>query len=220
MRPSASSTLYHPFDEILGTPALVRIGRVLASHGGRLDVSEVAERTRLSMPSVRTALHRLMRLDVVTAIGAGRTMLASLQLDHPLARAMALLFDAERQQADHLMRAIRQAAQGVTPRPVAVWVYGSTARGADRPDSDIDVALVSNARAPSVVAEGFRESLAELNPPRANRVSVVVFSVDEIRRTAKSRTRFWREMERDAVVVLGDSPKSFATSRKRAKEKR
>jgi len=215
MRPSASSTLYQPFDAIFGSPALVRVSRVLASHGGRLDVSEIAQRTKLSLPSVRAALRRLIQLDVVAAIGAGRTMVCSLRLEHPLAQAIVSLFDAERRQADQLLRAMREAAQQITPTLVALWVYGSAARGTDTSDSDIDVALVSYASSPAIDAETFRETLAQLAPGRASRISVISLTPGELRKIAKERTRFWRELERDAVIVVGDSPASFKSQVKR-----
>lgn len=215
MRPSASSTLYHPFDSILGSPALVRVCRVLASHGGKLDVSEIAQRTKLSLPSVRTALRRLIQFEVVTAIGAGRTMVCSLRLEHPLSRSIVSLFDGERDQADQLLAAMREAAQQIAPTLAALWVYGSAARGTDTPDSDIDVALVTYPSVPAIDAETFRESLARIAPERASRISVISLTPGELRKIAKERTSFWRELERDAVVILGDSPASFKSPVKR-----
>lgn len=209
VRPSASSTLYSPLDVIFGSLALVRVSRALASHGGRLDVSEVAQRTRLSLPSVRAALRRLIQLDLVAAIGAGRTMVCSMRMEHPLSHGITSLFDAERAQADTLLRAMRETAQQIIPAPVAVWVYGSAARGTDTPDSDTDVAFVSSASAPTIDAEIFRERLTQITPERASRISVISFNPEELRKIAKEGTRFWRELERDAVVVFGDAPASF-----------
>lgn len=215
MRPSASSTLYHPFDAIVGSLALVRVARVLASHGGGLDVSDIAHRTKLSLPSVRTALRRLMQLDVVAAIGAGRTMVCSIRMEHPLSHAIISFFDAERAQADSLLRAMREAAQQIAPAPAALWIYGSAARGTDAADSDIDIAFVSNASTPAIDAETFRERLAQTAPERARRISVISFTPNELRKIARERTHFWRELERDAVIVFGDAPASFDVPAKR-----
>lgn len=136
-------------------------------------------------------------------------MVCSMRMEHPLSHGITSLFDAEQAQADELLRAMREAAQQVTPTPVALWVYGSAARGTDTPDSDIDVAFVSAASALAIDAEIFRERLTQIVPGRANRISVISFTPEELRKIAKEGTRFWRELERDAVVVLGDAPASF-----------
>lgn len=209
MLPPASSALYHPLDAILGSPSLVRVSRVLASHGGSLDVGQIVQRTNLSAPSVRSALARLIQVGLVHAVGVGRTMVCTLRSQHPLAGAVASFFEAERRQADALLEAMREAAGHTGETLLAVWVYGSTARGTDRPDSDIDVAVVSYATVPTVAAEAFRERLSLSAPESGRRVSVVAFSADAVRDIARRRTRFWRELERDAVVVFGDPPSAF-----------
>ena len=216
MRPRGSSTLYHPFDAILGSIALVRVSRELAIHGSALGISEIAARTKLSAPSVRGAVRRLVELDVASSIGVGRTLLCSLKTDQPLSQAIRELFQAERDQLDVLFQAMRDGARHAPPI-VALWVYGSAARGADRPDSDIDVALVSQSSSPGVDAEVFREALSESAGERARRVSVIAFSASELRKIAGERSKFWRELERDAVVVWGDPPAAFVSVRKNRK---
>lgn len=120
---------------------MVRVARVLADHGGSLGVSDIARRARLALPSTRTALRRLLESEVVTAVGAGRSMVCALRPEHPLAPALTVLFAAEREQADTVLGAIRYAAAALRPAPLAVWLYGSVARGEDEPTSDIDIAL-------------------------------------------------------------------------------
>jgi DNA-binding transcriptional ArsR family regulator len=205
-RPSRSSLFYHPLDEILGSPALVRVARVLAAHGGILGVSDIARRAKLSLPSVRAALRRLLELEVVTAVGAGRSMVCTLRPQHPLAPALVAMFDAEREQASGVLRAIREAAETLRPAPVALWLYGSVARGEDDAASNMDLALVSTESRPAMQADALRDAISLVLPARAHRISVVALGLDDVRRLAREPTDFWRELERDAVVLAGDAP--------------
>jgi predicted nucleotidyltransferase len=205
-RPAASSALYHPLDHILGSPALVRVTRVLAMHGGSLGVSDIARRARLALPSTRDALRRLRESEVVTAAGAGRSMVCALRSEHPLAQPLAALYAAEREQADAVLDAIRQAAAELRPEPLGVWLYGSVARSEDAPTSDIDVAVASGDVDPTPQADALREAIAAASPAQAHRVSVVALGPADVRRLAGEGAGFWRDLERDAVVLAGDAP--------------
>lgn len=215
MRPVASSALYHPLDDILGSSALVRVSRVLASHGGSLAVSDIAQRAKLTLPSVRAAVRRLLALEILTSAGAGRSLLYTLRRDHPLADALVALFRAEREQADLLFRTLRESAKRMRPAPLAIWLYGSVARGEDDAASDVDIALVSADPHPSVQADAFREAIANALPDRARRVAVAGLALKDVRRLARARGKFWRELERDAVVLFGDAPAGIRQSANR-----
>jgi len=219
MRPPAASALHHPLDDIFGSRAAVRVIRVLAEHGGRLGVSDIARRARLSLPSVRTALRRLLELDVVTAVAVGRSMACALSEDHPLVPALSAIYAAERKQTVDLMRGIRKAASTVHPAPLAIWLYGSVARGEDDFASDIDVAIISSRGQPTRQAERLREAIGVTLPERSNRISVVALGPADLRLMVEKRSAFWREIERDTVVLSGDAPgdvrKRFMRSRKR-----
>jgi predicted nucleotidyltransferase len=206
VRPTASSALYYPLDEILGSPALVRVLRVLADHGASLGVSDIARRTRLALPSTRAAIRRLLSAELLTGVGAGRSMVCALRNEHPLAGALTALFAAERQQADEVLGAIRLAAAGLRPQPLGVWLYGSVARAEDTPASDVDIAMVSGRPEPSEQAEALREAIATALPGREHRVSVIAFAPADVRRLAAEGAEIWTELLRDAAVLVGDAP--------------
>jgi predicted nucleotidyltransferase len=206
MRPAASSALHHPLDQVLGSPALVRVIRVLAGHGGSLDVAEIARRARLTPPSARAALRRLLEAELITGLGVGRSMACALRLDHPLATALIALFMAEREQADAVLGAIRAAASGLRPAPLGVWLYGSVARGEDEPASDVDVAIVSALPDPSGQADALRSGIATALPALGHRISVIAFALEDVRRLAAEGAEIWTEIVRDAAVLAGDDP--------------
>lgn len=206
MRPPAASATLHPLDHLLGTPALVRVARVLTAHGGSLAIPDIARRARLALPSTREAVRRLAEAAVVDMIGAGRSSICAIRPDHPMAASIAALFAAERAQADALLDGLRGAAASLRPPPVALWLYGSVARGEDGPTSDIDLAVVTGADDASAPAEALREALATSVPAHAHRMSVIGFTAADAARLAHDRAPFWGELARDAVVLSGESP--------------
>ena len=169
-------------------------------------MGEIAQRSRLSLPSVRAALRRLIEIEIVTAIGAGRSMVCSLRLEHPLAPALRDLFEAERQQAATLLHGLRDAAAGLRPSPLALWLYGSVARGEDDANSDIDVALISAESDPTAQADVLRDAVSNSLPGWAHRISVVALGLNDVARLIGEGSVFWRELERDAVVLAGEAP--------------
>lgn len=219
MRPSPASTLYHPLDELLGTRALVRVLRVLAGHGGSLAVADIARRARLTLPSVRAALRRLLDLEVATGIGAGRSMVCGLRQEHPLVPVLVSLFRAEQEQATAVLGAVREAAGRLDPAPWAVWLYGSVARGEDDAASDIDIALVTVAPEPGTQADALRDAVSRTRAASAERVSVITMAPADVRRAARAKAPFWDNLKRDAVVLLGDAPADVLERASRRKER-
>lgn len=81
-----------------------------------------------------------------------------------------------------------------------------TARGEDEPSSDIDVVLVSARNKPSRQADAVRERITAALPESGHKVSLVALGPDDVRRLASEGAEFWRGLERDAVVLVGDAP--------------
>ncbi|MDB4906095.1 MAG: hypothetical protein JWO05_879 [Gemmatimonadetes bacterium] len=133
-------------------------------------------------------------------------MVCTLRSEHPLAGALIALFAAERDQADAVLDAIRTAAADLRPAPLAVWLYGSVARGEDMPTSDVDIAIVTAREQPSAQADALREAIADLLPSREHRVSVIAFAPADVRRLAAGGSEIWSELLRDAAVLAGDDP--------------
>lgn len=165
-------------------------------------------------------MRRLLESEVVTAFSAGRTIVCALRPEHPLTAALVALFAAERDQAELVLNAIRRAAAELRPPPLAVWLYGSVARGADHPTSDIDVALVSAMSDPTVQADAARDTIAAALPGLEHRISVIALGPADAARLARTGAKFWRELERDAVVLAGDAPQGVIARVKRKKKSR
>jgi predicted nucleotidyltransferase len=123
-----------------------------------------------------------------------------------MADALTTLFEAERQHADALLETIRRAAVRLEPPPLAVWLYGSVARGEDTPASDVDVAIVSALPNPTAQADTLRDRIANELQERDQRVSVIALAPKDVRRLARERAEIWTELVRDAAVLAGYDP--------------
>lgn len=211
MRPQTSSHLYQPLDGVFGSVAAVRVLRVLINHGGSLAVSDIARRTQLTLPSVRTSMRRLIEERILTGIDAGRTTIATFDRATPLAAVLIGIFAAERRQAATTLDLVKRGALRLKPRPMALWLYGSVARGNDSHASDIDIALVTGAPNAGEQAMALRKHLGHTLDMEGDRISVIAMRPTDVRKMAAKNSKLWRQLQRDVVVLAGDSPSGFVS---------
>ncbi|MGH7582728.1 MAG: winged helix-turn-helix domain-containing protein [Gemmatimonadales bacterium] len=207
MRPPAkpSSSFYHPVDAILGTPAAVRILRVLSLHQGALSRTTIAQRAGLGRAGTNRALERLVHAGVVAPVGDASRPLVALSAGHPLATQLRELFHAEAARTDDFFSRLRNAAATIEPAPAAVWLIGSTARSEDSMDSDVDVAVVVN-RPGRFGLKLFNRQIHEAAAALGVRISMIGMSVAELSEHARINDAWWRNLVRDAVPLVGREP--------------
>jgi predicted nucleotidyltransferase len=210
MRPPSrpQSTLRRPLNTILGSEGNVRVLRELARHGGELGAADIAARAGLSPQHVRGVLAHLAGLALVDELGPGRTRLYRFRTVHPLARPIEALFEAEDDRFAALLSAIREAAAAVRPRPIAVWLYGSTARAEDSPGSDVDVVVVAEEDLVGVVLDQMRELLRSVADELGVELALVGAAPGDVRR-ADAGDPWWVGVSRDAVPIAGPDPKTL-----------
>lgn len=124
MRPIATeqSSLRYPLNDLLGTPANVRLLRVLADEVvGPISAAEAAERTGLTETGARRALGRLAKTGFVLRVGGGRSQQFALKQDDSLNESLAGLFRTERTRYEELIEAIRKTLNGLPEIRVA-WL--------------------------------------------------------------------------------------------------
>lgn len=204
------STLRYPLTGIIGAEANVRVLRELARHGGELSSPSLVLRAGLAQSSVREALIVLVETGVVEALGSGRTQLYRLRSDHPLAPALARLFETEEERFDAVLRSIRSVAQRLGEAVAAVWAYGSVARGEDIWTSDLDIAIVASSNSRGHVETAVRERLTKSEEKLGFTASVVVIDQRDVQRLSATGDAWWTSLVEDSITILGERPEELA----------
>jgi len=203
---TAESFLRFPTSTFLATPGSVRVLReLLLSDQGPLAVSTLAERTLLTPQTVRNALAALQRGGIAEGLGEGRSRLYRADVGHPLYLPLGSLFQAEEDRFATVMQALATAADSLTPSPLAVWIYGSAARGQDLPDGDVEVALVAADDDVETTVDRFREMLGPIQDVQRVWISVVGLSRADVRRLAAG-DRWWTGATEPYVSIFGRTP--------------
>jgi predicted nucleotidyltransferase len=220
MRPPSQSRslLRQPLDAVLGTPAGVRVLRVLTLHRGALTPPDIARRAGLTPEAVRRTLERFVPLGIVKGEGGLRPSYSA-NMDYPMVAALATSFDAEAERIDVLFKVIRTTAQQSRPQPLAVWLYGSVSRDADKPDSDVDIAVIGEHKYVGRQAERMRDALDSYSMKYLIQPSVITLTPEAITGMIARNDEFWRNISGDAAVIFGSTPQEVAGAANRPNSK-
>ncbi len=210
VRTIAQSAIRNPVDLIFGVDSNVRVLRVLARHGGLLSAADISHRAALSKSSTRVGLLWLEEIGVIFAEGTGYSRLYRLNAEHYLADQIRSLFAAEDRRFADIVEAVKDSAGSTAPLVKSLWIYGSVARGEDRLDSDLDVAVVAEAGDLAAVAETIRDSLAAHSGRLGFTASVVGLDLSDVERLARDRDPWWANAVADAIVLSGRRPEELA----------
>lgn len=189
----------YPLTRMLGDSGHVRLLRVLVLHGGALSSTQLAAQARLTPQGVRNILEDLGLQGAVQVLGSGRTRLFRARLDHPMTAAVASLFTAERAQWESFLTSLREVL-AKQPDVVGAWLYGSVARGEDKPESDVDIAVLLESGRQS---EDVRDELSALERQLNTGFSIITLKRREL---AKVNLSWWRSLVGEALVLKGRRP--------------
>lgn len=161
MRPvrEKQGALRAPLNGILGTEAGVRLLRVLETASEPIGVGALARGAGVQRATAHRRLERLVRSEVVRAIGTGRGRQYELA-EHPLAPALRALFQSERSRLESVLGSIRERIDALRPPPRSAWIEGKVAEGRDDYDDPIVVVVVGSSGSIDEQAEGLRSDLS------------------------------------------------------------
>lgn len=213
------SALRFPLTRVLGTVAHVKTLRELVRHGGELSAPSLCVRTGLSTRAVQLSLRALEEMKVIRSLGSGRTRLYRRRRSHPLSQILVELFRQEENRFDSIVGKVREAAEACRPQLMAAWIYGSVARGKDRPDSDLDIALVVSPEAVTSVEYLVREALLPAEEELVFHASIVTLDTKDVIQLSSQSDPLWTSLRNDAMTILGDSPEVLLTRLARANDK-
>lgn len=158
MRPIAvdQNVVQYPLNELLATPANVRLMRVLADEALEpIGAADAAERAGLSPAGARRSLERLADTGFVRRIGGGHAKRYALRESGPVVSALRNLFRDENLRYLSLRTQIRKAIEQL-PEIQAAWA-GALPMGVGAP---LQINLLTDARSSTYLGEQLRSRLA------------------------------------------------------------
>ncbi len=128
-------------ERIVGSKSKVRLLRVLFRFpDSDFTGEDLGRKAGVSKPMTHQALSELVEENLVARRVAGRAYLYRLVPGSYSAKLVAPLFRDDNSPIEELARLLRKKFEG---SPIAsATLYGSTVRGEEKPDSDIDIYLV------------------------------------------------------------------------------
>lgn len=211
-RPTPQSAMRFPLSSVFGTEANVRVVRELSRHGRQLDASTLVKRTKLTLPSVLSALSTLVEFGILDEAGSGRTRLFSMNRMSPLCVSILSLFEAEESRFNGVIEAVRECAASLGNKVIAAWIFGSVARGEDRARSDLDVLLVAHEDEVASVQRASVDFLLAKGETLSFSPSVNTLSMSDLRRLMENNDPLWKAFVNEALVISGPRPASIFQS--------
>lgn len=135
----------HAFlEDILGSRAKVNVLRVLFKFKTKTFTGrELAMATGLTHTGVRRALRELQASNLIKMEYHGRSNLITLNTDSNLYNLLETLFSVE---ANTFNTFTLELKKEVPYNVVSCAIFGSIARGTEKPDSDVDVLFITDAK--------------------------------------------------------------------------
>ncbi len=180
-------------DRLITSRARLRILNLLfLSPGPELHVREVARRTGLNLNSVRRELENLEMADLLRSRRQGSLKLYSANRKNPIYGELRRILLKTVGMGD----TIKERIMGLG-RVESAFIYGSFARGDEKPGSDIDLFIVGEidqAKAAAIFEDLQNELSREIN--------YVVFSPKEFREREARRDPFVSNVLRQRKIML------------------
>lgn len=199
------SALRSPLNAILGTEANVRVLRVLSRGDTSLAAGELAQRAGLSRTRVYPVLDALEEMGIVEYHGAGAGRQVTYRKTHPLAGAIANLFDIELERVNELIAELRRVLASLQPPPTAAWLEGKFLSGKDLLHDAITCVIVSDPGALSMATDTLSRQLEKIERRFGVHIELRGSTRSEVAMRAPSELRALE----DVILLSGVPPTTF-----------
>ncbi len=195
----------NPLEQILGQVSKVRILRFLVLTDQELNGREIAAAIGLSHVKAHTALKELNKHDIVEMRHVGKSILYRLNLKNVLVKKMLIpLFKSEARLRDVIAETMSRYLKD--PAPDSIILFGSIASGKARPDSDIDVLIISSHKKDiPAIEESLHKAEISMTTCFGNHLAPILMDETEFRKQFKSRNKVIRSIVRNGKVIFGKS---------------
>lgn len=186
LRRVSGGFLYRPLDVVFGAPSHIAILRALNGAASGLTGRQVAKGAGIAQGAAAEGLRKLVRAKIVRQQPAGRAFLYTLNRDLPLVdSAVQPMLEFERSMRGRIVGLIRSTLAG---RCVAAALYGSAARGEERPESDLDVCVIVKRPSDKESVRNILDKLIDTLAGEGVTLSPLVLTTRELREGIRLKT--------------------------------
>jgi len=201
--------LDEPLNDIFASASHVKLLRALFGLPPDLGRSgrDLARRAGVSHPRANQVLSDLAEQGLVVVQRLPRTDLYHVNRHHALAEPLGKLFELEPKLKFELISLVARELRARRLPVKEARIFGSAARGAMRPTSDVDLALVTSRESVAAV-EAAAQEIAEIVRERfGTRLNVLVGSpsLEKLSKTHQARQGVWQAIEHEGIDVLATS---------------
>jgi predicted nucleotidyltransferase len=194
--------LRRPLDLVFGAPSHIAILRAVAQRAQGATGAEIARAAGTTNQAALDSLARLEGVGLVSRLPMGRGYIFHLNLEHGLVKRGLLPLLSEEVAFRGRLRARLKGA--FEKEVVSAVIYGSTGRGSERPESDLDVCLiVKSEKGKEQVLKRSGEISEALRQEFGVRISPIVFRAEEFSRGLKHGNELMKNIKVDGERFAG-----------------
>src|SRR5579862_8128660 len=191
-----------PLNTVFGAPSHIAILRSLHTTGVGLTGREIARSAGVAVQSTHDALARLAAANLVRWTQAGRAHVYHLNRDHVLFKdGIRPLLEAESAFRSQIRAVLKRALSG---HVLSAALFGSVARGEDRPESDLDLLMIVERGKDREKAHERTIAVSErLRNEFGVRLSSMAYGRSEFRQQYRKGKAFFHAVVREGETLAG-----------------
>lgn len=201
--------LDHPLDDVFASASHIRLLRALFLLPSEMGTSgrDLARRAGVSHPRANQVLADLVEQGLAAVQRLPRTDLYRANRHHALAESLGKLFELEPKLKIELLSLVVKELKARRLPVNEARIFGSAARGAMRPTSDLDLALVTSRESVAAVEAAAQEIAQKARERFGTRLNVLVGapSLERLSKSRQAKQGVWQAIEREGIDVFAAS---------------
>ena len=195
-----------PLDQIFAATSHVAVCRALLDTAEGMSGRQVARQAGINHQTCAVALGRLEDIGIVRRQGSGQTQLFRLNRENLLVRDLLIPLLTKEREA--FPRILSRVSELLTGRCVRALVFGSVARGEERPDSDLDLLLIADGpQGQAATRQGGDQVRAALATEWGLRVNAIVLTHQAVEARRQRKDPLVTTILREGIAIDVDRVK-------------